>query len=154
MQEAKEEPARAEPQRIGLFKMLGDKFDSLRAPSPVKQVTSEERQDPAGSGPVVEQRGRASSRAAVAEVEPAASVAVDAGEKDDVIRLLKQCLSAAQAEEETLRKRMVQLENDAAFWKKESYAGIKDQMVRRKVLLRFSIAQVGCHCVVATLSGD
>jgi hypothetical protein len=123
--------ANPDPPRLGIFRMLGDKFDALRAPSPVKALEetlfTPGPQVPPGGEPSP-QRGRAGSRATVVEVEPAASVQVDAHEKDDVIRLLKQCIAAAQAEEDLLRKRIAQLEKDAAFWKAESYSGIQGSM--------------------------
>ena len=116
-------------ERGGLFKFLdvaSAKLDSLRAPSPSKHL-SEPSPETSSSPGRQSSRSRSTSRT-VEVLEPAAPLAPvdhsDEHEKDDVIRLLKQCISAAQQEEEQLKLQIAQLQKDVDYWKAESYKGI------------------------------
>lgn len=100
---------------------LGEKLDRLRAPSP-----SEALRVPSSPDDTTTTTGRARGGSVVVLQDPAHHErhGSDEGEKEDVIRLLKQCLAAAGNTEEELRVQIKQLEKEVDFWKKESYSGI------------------------------
>jgi hypothetical protein len=131
-------PSGPPQERTGLFKFLdvaSAKLDSLRAPSPNKNLASPDRleEPPSASLGRTSQRSRSSSRsgATVVEIEPSShhvKHGSDEGEKDDVIRLLKQCLAAAQQEEEHLKLQLAQQQKEVEYWKAESYGGISKSL--------------------------
>ena len=97
---------------------LDEKLERFRPLSPAVPLVDEEdvTTDPA--------RPRGGSVVVLEDPRTHQRTGSDDSAQQDVIRLLKQCLAAANVTEEELRSQLAQLEKDVEFWKRESYSGI------------------------------